>query len=137
MGILGTHFTLWEFRQKARYGCPMDPYPLARVTKHLLPLLCGVLEPIRREIGRPVIITSAWRTPLYNRRCGGVPKSRHKHGDATDFQVPGLTAYEVHDIVLSMWRAGRLPELGALGRYRNFTHVDARPHRPGELVRWG
>lgn len=47
------------------------------------------LQALRREVGRPMVILSAYRTPEHNRRVGGARDSRHMLGDAFDVSMEG------------------------------------------------
>ena len=81
-----------------------------------------MLERLRRLIGRPLIVNSAYRDPLHNARVGGAPLSRHKVGDAFDIALLGLNRFEL---------AAAAAEAGftGMGKYQTFLHVDARPGR--------
>ncbi len=140
MGDLSKHFNRYEFRQPAAYGLPEEPYPEELVATMLRPLVYDVLEPLRLDLGRPlvVIVGGGWRSREWQRRHGGVAHTRHSEGDAADVSCEGYTGQQLHDIVYDMWIHHRLPALGGLGLYvgREFTHVDCRPHAPGELARW-
>ena len=43
-----------------------------------------ILESIRNELGKPVIITSGYRTEAHNEKVGGKPNSSHLKGLAAD-----------------------------------------------------
>ena len=144
--LVTPNFKLWEFGQPAGYGLDPEPYPLALVDSCLRPLCQDVLEIIRAEVGGPLSIISAggWRSREYQRRHraargpGVASFSQHSEGRAADIRARGLNGEELHDLVLRLWTAGKLPALGGLGLYRGerFTHVDIRPHKAGELDRW-
>jgi len=76
------------------------------------------LEVLRRLLGKPIIITSAYRCMAHNAAVGGVPNSQHVLGKAADIQVPGLTPDEVHKVAKWLFTG--------LGLYDNFLHVDVR-----------
>ena len=63
--------------------------------------LCSqVLESVRTKFGRPVNITSGYRSPEANARVGGSPASQHVANllkCAADFQIPGISVVEVFD----------------------------------------
>lgn len=46
-----------------------------------------ILEPLRAQLGQPVIINSAFRSPAVNKAVGGVPNSQHITGRAADIRV--------------------------------------------------
>ncbi len=56
------------------------------------------LEAMRADLGRPVRITSGYRSPGYNQQLDGAAKwSRHTFGDGVDFAVAGFTYQELAD----------------------------------------
>jgi hypothetical protein len=77
VGDLSPHFSRREFRSGD--GEMLDP-PCK--------LLC-VLEAIRAIAGRPLPIVSGFRSPLWNAKVGGVPKSFHLSAQAADIP-PGF-----------------------------------------------
>jgi len=124
------HFYLVEFAQPERHGLPGEPYPIELVQDNLFPL-CRVLEVVRSKFGKPIEIVSGWRSELYNRKVGGARLSRHCKGDAADFRVVGVDAAIVHGACIELEAAGSI-QIGGLGHYSTFTHIDLRPHR----ARW-
>ena len=92
---LSPNFSLEELTRseaaKAR-GLSNGPMP-----SHLVNLqrLAGVLEQVRSLVGKPVIVTSGYRSPPVNRAVGGVPNSAHALGYAADIRVDGMTAAEL------------------------------------------
>ncbi|MXO89773.1 D-Ala-D-Ala carboxypeptidase family metallohydrolase [Pontixanthobacter aquaemixtae] len=61
-----------------------------------LKLLCEkVLQPVRDHFGRPVNISSGYRSPKLNRAIGGSGSSQHCLGEAADFTVSGVSNLEV------------------------------------------
>lgn len=60
--------------------------------------LCGlVLEPARKQLGRPITVTSGYRCPALNRLVGGVPYSQHMTGCAADLKCDCMS--ELFDIL--------------------------------------
>jgi hypothetical protein len=134
------HFRVDDF---ACHDPHATPYPVEKVESVLMPFCRGTLETIRHYVcgDKYILILSGGRTPEWNAREGGAADSRHlfEHGDATDFWCPplGLTAGPaLYLAILTLHRAGLLPNLGGLGKYGNRCHVDDRPHEPGVLVTW-
>ncbi|MEM7387913.1 MAG: D-Ala-D-Ala carboxypeptidase family metallohydrolase [Verrucomicrobiota bacterium] len=82
------------------------------------------LEWIRWYFGKPIIVSSGYRTDAYNRQVGGRPNSRHLYGLAADIIVIGIQPHRVAEY------AERL-EFGGVGRYpgKGFTHVDVYGYR--------
>ncbi len=93
---LSEHFTLAEFTKSAtaeQRGIPNEP-TAAHVCK--LRALCeNVLEPVRAHFGKPVRITSGYRSPALSKAVGSSSRSQHCKGEAADFEITGVSNYEV------------------------------------------
>jgi uncharacterized protein YcbK (DUF882 family) len=124
--MITPHFSASEFA--CRDG---TPYPPGWIETRLRPL-CETLEVVRAAVGGPIEILSGYRTEAYNRKIGGARLSQHVQGRAADIRMG--RASRIHEVVLDLWREGKLPNLGGLGAYPSFTHLDVRP--VGKLVRW-
>lgn len=133
------HFTLEEF------AChDGTPYPEEWRADRLAALL-RVLETVREAAGKPVVVNSGYRTLEYDGRLyeaspkdgskAPPDKSQHPQGRAADIHVPGMATQTLHDLVVWLWRGGHLPDLGGLGLYPSFIHVDVRPHTD-HLAQW-
>ncbi len=60
------------------------------------------IEKLRVDLGRPLRITSGYRSPGYNQELAGAAKwSRHQYGDAIDFKVDGLNFNDLADSCLA------------------------------------
>ena len=93
---LTDHFSLVEMTRSqtaSRRGIPNIPN---RAEVAALKLLCErVLEPVREHFGKPVVVTSGFRSVALNRAIGGSASSQHCRGEAADFTVPGISNIEV------------------------------------------
>ena len=80
---LSEHFTLAEF-------CNLKKYPANQPTvQQMVNMTYGclmLLEPARKAIGCPVIVTSGFRCEAVNRLVGGVKNSQHLQGCAADIR---------------------------------------------------
>lgn len=76
---------------------PADEELLA-VLNNINDLVNNVLDPLRARIGRPVIITSGYRSQRVNELVGGSKTSQHLSGKAADIHVQGYTPQQM-DIV--------------------------------------
>lgn len=87
------------------------------------PRLVMVLESIRTHFGSAVVINSAYRTPQYNAKEGGVTDSQHCYGTAADIVVRGKTPAQV-----AAYARQLMPDWGGVGIYakKGFTHIDVR-----------
>ena len=76
---------------------PNDEELLA-VLNNVNALVNNVLDPLRAMIGRPIIITSGYRSQRVNELVGGSKTSQHLSGKAADIHVQGYTSQQM-DIV--------------------------------------
>jgi uncharacterized protein YcbK (DUF882 family) len=116
------HIRVAEFFRLDEFQCPC----CKQVMLHSL--LLQKLKGLRHKIGKPVIITSGYRCPVYNREIGGIKTSYHLLGMAADIHVPGVPLVEILNIAEEIGFQG-------IGFYpkRNFLHLDIRPTRQ---ARW-
>jgi uncharacterized protein YcbK (DUF882 family) len=86
----------------------------------LKPQLVRTLKSIERHYGKPVVVTSGFRSPKHNRRIGGARNSRHTSCEAADIQVSGVSKWDLAAYVRSM------PGRGGVGTYchTRSVHVD-------------
>ena len=64
---------------------------LLMVLTNIIALVNNVLDPLRAMIGRPIIITSGYRSQQVNELVGGSKTSQHLMGQAADIHVQGFT----------------------------------------------
>jgi len=89
------------------------------------------LQVLRDELGKPVRINSAYRTPKYNKKVGGASKSQHLLCKAADIVVAGVTPLEVAETIERLIKEKKMMQ-GGIGIYNTFTHYDIR----GVKARW-
>lgn len=77
----------------------IDNTPSQEVINNLSVLCNHVLEPLRELLGKPILITSGYRSPLLNQAIGGSKNSQHCTGMAADFHVSGMTVEELYQFV--------------------------------------
>ncbi len=89
--------------------------------------LAGLFEHIREQCGNfPITVHSAYRTPSYNKRVGGVARSQHLYGRALDLSHSRLSNRAFYKILRIIAEEG-LTMLRGLGKYDTFCHIDIRP----------
>jgi lysozyme len=81
-----------------------------------------VLDEARKRLGASIRITSAYRSPAYNKRIGGVSNSTHVRFNATDLVTDSPA--NLYLVLLDLRREGLFK--GGLGLYRSFVHLDTR-----------
>ena len=96
--------------------------------------LTVVLQCIREHFGKPVTITSGYRTAAHNAAVGGAKSSQHLLGRAADIRVQGVSLEAVAAYAESL-----MPDWGGVGRYpvkagraAGWVHVDTR----ADKARW-
>jgi uncharacterized protein YcbK (DUF882 family) len=94
-----------------------------------------VLQNYRNEIGRPITITSSWRTPSEQQRLrstGRKPSdtSLHLEGLALDFEVQGKPLGEVHKFLDSV-------HVGEVEYGNDYTHISLPTFSKNYLERKG
>ena len=96
-----------------------------KINKKLLQLL----QAVRNEVNKPLIINSAYRTEEHNRKVGGAENSQHLEGNAVDISLENLDvgADGLAEIVKQQAEKLKIGEdnLG-IGKYHTFLHVDVR-----------
>jgi uncharacterized protein YcbK (DUF882 family) len=88
---LSPNFTLEELTQSEianRKG--LDNTPTEEVKTNLV-RLAHFLEEVRRVLGRPIMVNSAYRSPEVNKAVGSKPTSQHCMGCAADIKILGVT----------------------------------------------
>lgn len=108
--------------------------PTADHYRRLGLLTARILDPLRVALGRPVSVTSGYRSVELNKAIGGADSSQHMVGEAVDLKVEGYPAIDlarrIHDLGLPydqlIWYA---PERGG---HVHVSHAADRPQR-GDL----
>lgn len=96
--------------------------------------LVVLLQCIREHFGKPVHITSGYRTAEHNAAVGGSKSSQHLLGRAADFYVEGVPVATV-----AAYAETLLPGRGGIGRYpkdakhpkrvTGWVHIDTRMNK--------
>lgn len=129
---IGKHFTLAELTHSqaaARKGLKNDPD--ARALEYLQLLVRNVLDPLRESLGRPITVSSGYRSPLVNRAVGGASSSQHVLGQAADIVVPGMHVTEV----VARIRALGLPFDQLIDEFGSWVHVSHGPRNRRQTLR--
>ena len=117
-GQLTKNFHISEF--KCKDGSPVPEHLIPNVLE-----LAKQLQVIRDFIGEPIHLNSAYRTPAYNKRIGGVANSQHVLAKAADCTVKSKTPKQFAAIVEKLINEGKV-KIGGIGVYKGFTHLDTR-----------
>ena len=111
---ISKNFKLKEFQCK-------DGSQLVKVDSQLL----NRLQRLRDLVGKPIIITSGYRTISHNKKVGGSKNSLHLQGKAADIKVNGIDPGQLS-------KQAEKVGFNGIGIYKTFIHVDTR----GYKARW-
>jgi zinc D-Ala-D-Ala carboxypeptidase len=131
-GMAGRFFSWAELcvsSAAARLG--IDNTPDEKARKNLASLVGSLLDPLRTALGRPIRVTSGFRTPAINEAVKGSPTSQHMLGEAADVKAEGLNASEllaaiVHSGIMFDQAIGYDPERGG---HVHLSFTTRRPNR--------
>jgi hypothetical protein len=87
-GAPGRYFS-WHELQRTSTG--LNNGAPTRALTCLQILVQYFLDPLREALGRPIRVTSGYRSEAVNTAVNGSKTSRHKTGEAADFKVEGMT----------------------------------------------
>lgn len=129
----GSEFTsLW---QRVRKGV-QNSVPPERLWENIVEPLV-VLDEIRHQAGKPIIMLSTYRSPEYNQAVGGARFSIHMQFGAIDLQAKqggAVRPAELHRIAVSLRgktftnpvTGKKFKFRGGIGLYNTFIHIDCR-----------
>lgn len=123
---LSSNFTLAELtlsQTAARLNLDNSPSPEALAN---LKRVATLLEQIRTLVGKPVLVSSGYRSPAVNKAVGGAANSAHVLGLAADINCPGVTpAALAHLIKCSSIRFDQL-----ILEYDRWVHIGLSEKAP-------
>ena len=93
---LSNNFTLKELTKSqtaTRKGIHNEPS--TEHVENLIHLAKNILQPVREHFGKPVIISSGYRSPELCEAIGSSAKSQHAKGEAADFEIAGVDNKEL------------------------------------------
>lgn len=123
-----THYQSWKDVPKAKWPWPnFSPRELAcKGTGQILVKdeAIAKLQQLRDALGKPLLITSAYRSPEHNRKVGGAKNSYHMQGVAFDVRMDNQDPLEFEI-------AAREVGFRGIGYYpkQGFMHIDLGPER--------
>jgi zinc D-Ala-D-Ala carboxypeptidase len=94
MNQLSKNFTLHEL---VRTNAPIPNVPSTAEIDNLKELVVNVLQPAREIYGKPITITSGFRSKEVNAHVGGATNSQHVKGEAVDITCADNS--ELFDII--------------------------------------
>jgi hypothetical protein len=112
---LSPHFTLAELTVTSHRTLDNSPTQAAIAN---LTRLAEFLETVKATLGgKPIMVTSAYRSKAINDAVGSRDSSQHRLGLAADFRVPGMTPDAVVKALLA------LPYDQIIREYDAWTHI--------------
>jgi len=79
--------------------------PTEEIKTNLIALVDNVLDPLRTEYGKPIIVSSGFRCKMLNLAIGGSKTSQHMKGQAADIYCTNASLEgnkEIFDLIRSM-----------------------------------
>jgi hypothetical protein len=126
--LLTEHFSLAELTVTDHRTLDNTPDPVALAN---LLRLAKFLELVKTVLGgKPIIVTSAYRSKAVNAACGSKETSQHRIGCAADFRVPGMTPNEVVLAVI----ASDLDYDQLIREYNAWTHLSITSVPPRKMA---
>lgn len=132
------YFTLNELTASStakRKG--IDNTPDATVKANLTALVANILDPLREAYGKPIVVSSGYRSPKLNRAVGGAAKSQHVTGQAADIHTLSDTPADnkkLFDLILKL----KLPFDQLINEYNfNWVHVSFSPRNRRQVLKIG
>jgi len=117
MGDIGEYFDKAEFSCKC--GCGYSD---------IFPILVNILDQVRENIDRPLIITSGCRCAEHNDKIGGKENSSHLYGLAVDIKTGN--SRDRFKIILYCILLG----VSRVGIGKDFTHIDVDHSKPQQVI---
>lgn len=137
---LSKNFTLSELARSStadRYK--IDNTPGQFEYDNLKKLCEKVLQPIRDKWGKPIVITSGYRSPQLNVKVKGSGTSQHCKGEAADFEAASGENGKLFHIIEAMIHNGEI-EVGQLiwekGDEYNpaWIHISLPYHKKNQIL---
>lgn len=107
---VGKHFKVKEFACR-------DGSQVVFIDDYLI----SILDILRNQVGKPVIINSGYRTPTRNKEVGGAKYSYHMRGMAADIRADGITPKELANKLNAI-----VPDECGIIVYKSWVHFDTR-----------
>ena len=127
---LSPHFTLAELTHTDHRSLDNSP---TQIEISNLQRLAQFLETVKTTLGgKPVMISSAFRSKAVNDSVGSRDTSQHRLGLAADFKVPGV----VPDAVVRSIIAAKLPYDQIIREFDAWTHISIsdKPRRQALII---
>ena len=127
IGNAGKYFTIEELSKSDRATLKgLDNNPPQDIKKKLLSLIINCLDPIREIYGKPIAVTSGYRSDELNKDLKGEDDSQHTKGEAADL-VPG-SGGNLKDLYRAIIKFGNFDQF--ILEKNTWAHVSWTADRP-------
>lgn len=127
MNSLTKNFCLEEMIRSttaARLG--INNSPGANIVRNLRSLCQNILQPLRDAWGKPIVVTSGYRSPLLNSSIKGASNSDHLYGCAADIVTSTDSAADnrrLFHLAVAMMRDGRMTGVKQIIDEHNYNWI--------------
>ena len=128
MAITGKVYATWQHFPMSEWRWPnFSPQEMASKREGELMIdeaAMDKLQKLRNILGKPLLITSAYRSEAHNRAVGGATRSQHRLGKAFDVRMENHDPHHFEQVARSVGFTG-------FGHYpkSGFMHIDTGPAR--------
>lgn len=127
------YFTLKELTKSdtaKRKG--IDNTPSKEEEQNLISLVENILDPLRELYGKPIIVTSGYRSNRLNKAVGGSSTSQHRRGEAADIRTVEDTVEENKKL---FELAKQLPFDQLINEYNyDWVHISYSPRNRRQIL---
>jgi len=103
---------------------------------NMVSLVDNVLDPLRIEVGEPIIVTSGYRCDALNKLVGGADNSQHKYGQAADITLQDKTRNKLlYDKLLDHYKFDQLIWEKGTDEYPDWVHVSFSGNNRHQVLR--
>ena len=92
----------------------IDNTPSKDIINNLTELCETLLQPIRDKYGKPIIVSSGYRSEALNKAVGGVKTSQHRFGQAADIKAADGNNKALWNVIKGMIEKGEIKQFGQL-----------------------
>lgn len=132
---MGKYFTLEELTKSSTATRKrIKNVPNKEQEQNLIDLIDNILDPLREAYGKPIIVTSGFRSQELNTAIGGVRNSQHMNGQAADIRSVPDTIQE-NKKIFELAQELKLPYDQLLDEYNyNWIHVSYSPKNRRQVL---
>lgn len=109
---------------------PFANVPNATELANMRLLAINILQPLRDSLGKPVVVTSCFRSEAVNKAAGGAATSQHRLGQAADIHVKGMSSQQLAEYIIAL----KLPFDQLIEEFGSWVHVSFGPRNRREVL---